>query len=825
MQKNGFLPMTKTHLFIFSFLFCIIIQAFSLDTFIRINQLGYLPKGIKKAVLLSESGMVLKNFSVYDALTDELIAEYSSVKSYGAFEQYRTVYILDFSALHNKGAFYIRAGQFYSPVIYVDDNVYKGVAELITGYFRQERCGYNPVLNDYCHQHDDRIWDVSGGWHTMPGYAKEGAVTASVVYQMLYASRFYPADATDKFDANGLPYPNNIPDIIDEAKWGVDFLLNLCPNDSVVIYQVGDDRGAATLKLPVDDATDYGKGAGMERSLYWMNSNKNEITGKASVTGKYAAAFALGADVLKKWYPQFADSLLSKAEVLYKAGRSYPGVTPQVATSPLRESFEQNWSDDMQLAAIQLYYQSFNPAYRQEAVMYGRMEPVAPWLFADSVKLHQWYPLLNIGHFYLAGSEDPVLRNEFQQNIRFGLSRAVLRSDSNPFGICVPVLLSSSEYIASLALAANLYRRQTTDSTFAAMETAHLDWLFGCNPWGKSMVVGVPVLGNYPQHPRDMMFHNKNLLPVGAVINGPVAPQVLNGLSPDATAKMNPKENWAVYSDDFDSEVTNRPDFNATASTLLLMSVRAGEMGIKPDYRMYDGLTVVRTDTTKKTIVLAFTAHQAMDGAKTVLKVLSKNNIKASFFVTGDFMRRAAGKSYLKKLLKAGHYVGSYSDRNLQYGNAKDSRQLLVKKATFHNDLKNSYKELKSIGIEKASASYYMPPSQFYNDSIALWTREAGLKLIAASPGLVVNADNSYPEMRADYYSSDELLKRLFELEQAKGLNGFILPVSMGTDSRRFDKFYNKLNELITRLKAKGYTFVTIEDAMGTNETAPKKRK
>lgn len=833
MQKNGFLPMAKKHLFIFFSLFCIIIQAFSLDTFIRINQLGYLPQGIKKAVMLSESGMSLKSFALYDALTDELIAEYSTVKNYGAFEQYRNVYILDFSAFRKEGAFYIRAGQFYSPIVYVGSDVYKGVADRMTAYFRQQRCGYNPVLNDYCHQHDDKKWDVSGGWHTTPGYAKDGSVTASAVYRLLYAGRFYPDNAADKFDANGLPYPNNIPDIIDEAKWGIDFLMNLCPNDSDVFYQVGDDRGAATLKLPVDDATDYGKGGGMERSLYRLDGKsadiagyKNQTTGKASVAGKYAAAFALGADVLKKWYPQLADSLTDKAEVLYQTGKQSTGITQQVSSSPLWASREENWSDDMQLAAMQLYFQTFNAAYKQDAVMYGRMEPVAPWLFADSVKLQQWYPLLNTGHYYLAGSEDPDLRNEFQQNIRFGLSRAALRFDTNPFGICVPMLLlSSSDYIASLSLAANLYRRQAGDSTFAAVEAAHFDWLFGCNPWGKSLVVGVPVLGDFPQHPRDMFYHNKSLVPVGAVVNGPVSVSVLNSLTPAAVEKLNPKSKWAVYSDDFEAEATNRPDFNATATTLLLMSAKAAEPGLKPDNRMYDGLTLVKTDTLKRTIAVAFTAHQTMDGAKTILKVLEKNNVKASFFVTGDFMRKSAGKSLLKKLIKQGHYVGSYSDKNLQYSNVAERNQLLVNKSVFHNDLKNSYKALQTIGVEKEAAPYYMPPAQLYNDSIALWTREAGLELIAASPGLVVNADNSYPEMRADYYSSDEILKRIFELEKSKGLNGFILPVTMGTDARRFDKFYSRLNQLITTLRSRGYVFVTIENAMGKTESVPKKKK
>lgn len=44
-----------------------------------------------------------------------------------------------------------------------------------------------------------------------------------------------------------------------------------------------------------------------------------------------------------------------------------------------------------------------------------------------------------------------------------------------------------------------LYRELSGDNSFIEIETAMRDWLFGVNPWGKCMVVGFPVDGDFPK--------------------------------------------------------------------------------------------------------------------------------------------------------------------------------------------------------------------------------------------------------------------------------------------------------------------------------------
>jgi endoglucanase len=56
-----------------------------------------------------------------------------------------------------------------------------------------------------------------------------------------------------------------------------------------------------------------------------------------------------------------------------------------------------------------------------------------------------------------------------------------------------------------------------------------------------------------------------------------------------------------------------------------------------------------------------------------------------------------------------------------------------------------------------------------------------------------------------------------YESKSKSGLNGFILLVHIGTDPRRTDKFYLHLPELISTLKNKGYSFVTINELLSAD--------
>jgi peptidoglycan/xylan/chitin deacetylase (PgdA/CDA1 family) len=107
-----------------------------------------------------------------------------------------------------------------------------------------------------------------------------------------------------------------------------------------------------------------------------------------------------------------------------------------------------------------------------------------------------------------------------------------------------------------------------------------------------------------------------------------------------------------------------------------------------------------------------------------------------------------------------------------------------------------------------------MPPYEWYNQQISNWTAEMGLILINYTPGTRSNADYTTPDMGERYVISEEIYEGIlnFESTSSNGLNGFILLIHIGTAPERSDKFYYRLEDLVTALKNRDYQFKNLTE-------------
>jgi endoglucanase len=246
---------------------------------------------------------------------------------------------------------------------------------------------------------------------------------------------------------------------------------------------------------------------------------------------------------------------------------------------------------------------------------------------------------------------------------------------------------------------------------------------------------------------------------------------------------------------------------------LLLTVVSCGN---KEAHFTFSHGAIVRGDTTEKKIALVLTGDEFGDGGKYIAEILEKENIKASFFLTGNFYRNKEFEPVIKELLKNGNYLGSHSDRHLLYCDWTKRDSLLVSKKEFVDDLNNSYSEMAKYGIGREEAVYFLPPFEWYNDSIAIWTNQSGLQLLNFTGGTHSNADYTYPEMVNQYVDSKTIYNSIisFKQQSVSGMNGFILLIHIGTDPRRTDKFYFYLPQLVKELMNRGYRFVRIDELL-----------
>ena len=222
---------------------------------------------------------------------------------------------------------------------------------------------------------------------------------------------------------------------------------------------------------------------------------------------------------------------------------------------------------------------------------------------------------------------------------------------------------------------------------------------------------------------------------------------------------------------------------------------------------------IVRGDLSEKSISLVFTGDEFADGGMHILSVLKSQHVPGSFFLTGKFYRNRAFEPLIRTLVSEGHYLGAHSDQHLLYCAWENRDSLLVCREEFQLDLENNYRAMKEFGILKENAPLFLPPYEWYNDTISQWTLSMGLQMINFSPGTLSHVDYTLPGT-PEYRSSKVIYRSILEEEQnsSNGLNGFILLTHIGTSPERKDKFHETLEDLIRELKSRGYEFKRIDD-------------
>ena len=853
----------------FARLFLVITLALGLAAFffrsgetavIRVNLLGYQPGSLKVAIWGSLDGQPATRFQLIEAQTNRIVWNQAVGQAFGAYGPFRQTYRLNFSDFRRPGRYYLRTdGGTRSPVFRIDEDVYDGAADFCLRYMRQQRNGYNPFLRDSCHTHDGYTMygpmpdsthvDVLGGWHDASDYLQYVTTSANATYHLLAAYRDFPGAFSDAHQANGLPGANAQADVLDEARWGLDWLLKMHPTDTWLFNQIADDRDHAGMRLPKEDDF-YGKG--LQRPVYFATGQpqglfkyKNRATGVASTAGKVSSALALGYQLWRNRQPAYADRLWQRSRSAYRLGVQQPG---NCQTAPGRAPYfyeEDNYTDDLELATVEQLNASGATGRRarqwqQTALALARREPVTPWIRNDTARHYQWYPFVNVGHAELAKRLPAAERKTVTDFYRRGIDIIWQRARQNAFYRGVPFIWCSNNYTVAFATQCFWYRQLTGDGRYAALEQANIDWLLGCNPWGTSFVYGLPAGADTPTDPHSAFTHLKQYPIDGGLVDGPVRGSIYRNLigitlyQPDEYAPF--QSDVAVYHDDYGDYSTNEPTMDGTASLIYLLAAKQTEgrtnartgpkksrlIKPKPAQSVRQPATNARTtyyrgakirgDTSMRQMALVFTGDEFADGGPTIVRILRKYNVRASFFLTGRFLRNPAFASLVQQLRSEGHYVGPHSDEHLLYCDWRNRDSLLVSRDQFVADLRANYAELARFGIRREAAPLFLPPYEWYNDSIAAWTRAEGGQLINYTPGTLSHADYTTPDGR-NYRSSETILQsiRAYQQTHPAGLNGFLLLIHVGTAPTRTDKLYDQLDALLTGLRRQGYRFRRVD--------------
>ncbi len=234
---------------------------------IMVNQLGYACGSNKIAVFRgetlpdtydlvnAETGAVVYTGEIepkgYNDITEENI-------SYGDFTDYNTA-----------GTYYLQAdviGRSYSFVI--EDDPYFAVFKEALKQYYYNRCGLtlssefaSDAAHNACHTKmakfmEDSVAqseiDISGGWHIGENGYRDVSGGCQAVTVLLLSYELYGEVFTDD---TGIPESGNgIPDIMDEIKYEIDWLLKMQDNASGAVYSAVNviDNSAATYQLYIE---------------------------------------------------------------------------------------------------------------------------------------------------------------------------------------------------------------------------------------------------------------------------------------------------------------------------------------------------------------------------------------------------------------------------------------------------------------------------------------------------------------------------------------------------------------------------------------------
>lgn len=563
--------------------------------YVRINQLGYRTTEPKIAMAFAAASLPA-HFDVLQASTRQVAFTGQVRQVAGRWGQFSQHAELDFSGLQKPGKYLLRIGEATSPPFEIDAQIYRELPDQLLEFMREQRCGYNPWLDAVCHPFDGRTaygpapagtyLDARGGWHDAGDLLKYLLTSSNATAQMLLAYELRSRRQTvfqDHFNSLGQPGANGVADVLDEARWGLDWMLRLHPRPNELYHQVADDRDHKGWRLPQNETVDYGWGAGSYRVVYFadgkpqgLRAYQSESNGIANLAGRYAAAMALGYQIWKSDSAQraYALRLLRAGREVYALGKAKEGVQQGNSYSAPYRYEETTWADDMEWGAAELFRATGEKNYLVDAVRYAWLAGDESWMGKDQTKHYQYYPFMNLGHFRLFDLVDAHTRRQLAAYYENGLERSVRAALKNPYQIGVPFIWCSNNLLVALSTQAAVYERMTGKRTYHEFAAKQSDWLLGRNPWGVSMFTGIPADGTFPKDVHLMTNAILKRQVRGALVDGPVYRRIflaLKGVSvsePDPLAAF--QDDLAVYHDDLKDYSTNEPTMDGTASAILL---------------------------------------------------------------------------------------------------------------------------------------------------------------------------------------------------------------------------------------------------------------
>src|SRR5437870_2354128 len=374
-------------------LLCTVAQ--SQTAFVRVNQVGYVSGGAKRAYLMASAAETGATFMVKNSGGTTVFGPAAIGANLGSWStSYPDVYALDFDNFVTTGTYTIDVSgpiAAASPSFKVDTgaNVYANALGNSLFFYQNERDGPNfipsPLRSAAAHLNDQNakayvtpnanssgrfsgdlrpatfsgsqpVINAAGGWWDAGDYLKFVQTTSYTVDVLLAGVRDFPTQ---------MGVGSGASNFMAEAKFGATWLLHMWDDPTKTLYyQVGIGEGNAKTtgdhdiwRLPQADdiygGTDPHFRYIRNRPVFRAGPPGSKIS--PNLAGRDAAALAEAYQVFKTTAPAFAKKCLRAAEHIFDLADTSPSGN-LLTVIPFSFYPETEWRDDLEWGAVELYF-------------------------------------------------------------------------------------------------------------------------------------------------------------------------------------------------------------------------------------------------------------------------------------------------------------------------------------------------------------------------------------------------------------------------------------------------------------------------------------
>ncbi|MEU5614627.1 glycoside hydrolase family 9 protein [Streptomyces sparsogenes] len=568
---------------------------------VRVNQVGYLTHGPKKGTVVTTATKPL----TWTLRTAHGIKRAGGTTTPAGVDPSsgQNVQTFDFSKVTQKGKGYtvIVDGKESEPFT-IGDDIYSSLRRDSLAYFYQNRSGIKidadivggkyarPAGHDKAAAHGgdtdvpcqsgvcDYRRNVSGGWYDAGDqgkYVVNGGISVAQLMSAFERTRTTKGADPKPLGDGRLRVPehgNGVPDILDEARWEMDFLMRMQvpqgkPLAGMAFHKVHDDQWTGFPTRPDQDK--------QQRELHAPST---------AATLNLAATAAQSARLFKPYDPRFAARSLHVAETAWAAAKAHPDVIAGDQDSTGGGAYgDSDVGDEFYWAAAELFITTGDNAYRQavlQSPLHGDVEALFPRGGALS-----WSKVAGLGALDLA-----TVPNKLTDKQRDAVRRTVIRAadryaaDSAKSAYGVPYAPkggayewgSNSQVLNNMVVLATAHDL-TGKTRYRDAVLRGMDYLLGANPLNQSYVTGYGERNSHHQHHRFWAHQIDHKLPnpaPGSLAGGPNS-----GLQdPVAQKKLKGCAPAMCYIDDIMSFSTNEITINWNAP-LAWISSYADDLG------------------------------------------------------------------------------------------------------------------------------------------------------------------------------------------------------------------------------------------------------